>query len=106
MKPINVETLSGRSTGVSDSYYRPTESELLEEYLKVAEEHLSISTEAKLRNELEIHRKTGSELQKMKEKYDEDMKSMYDKMNQIMEIIQQNPELANAKPEALARKKK
>jgi integrase len=56
MKPINVETLSGRSTGVSDSYYRPTESELLEEYLKVADEHLSISTESKLRTENQMLR--------------------------------------------------
>ncbi len=35
MKPINVETLMGHSTGISDSYYRPTERELLEEYVKV-----------------------------------------------------------------------
>ena len=34
MKPINVETLMGHSTGISDSYYRPTEKELLEDYLK------------------------------------------------------------------------
>jgi integrase len=33
MKPINVETLMGHSTGISDSYYRPTEKELLEDYL-------------------------------------------------------------------------
>ncbi|MBS7644132.1 site-specific integrase [Candidatus Bathyarchaeota archaeon] len=34
MKPINVETLMGHSTGISYSYYRPTEKELLEDYLK------------------------------------------------------------------------
>lgn len=34
MKPINVETLMGHSTGVSDSYYRPNENELLSDYLK------------------------------------------------------------------------
>ena len=37
MKPINVETLLSHSIGVSDSYYRPTESELFEDYLKAAE---------------------------------------------------------------------
>jgi integrase len=37
MKPVNVETLLNHSTGISDSYYRPRESELLEEYLAVAE---------------------------------------------------------------------
>ena len=34
MKPINVEVLMGHSIGISDSYYRPREGELLEDYLK------------------------------------------------------------------------
>lgn len=34
MKPANVELLMGHSIGISDSYYRPTERELLEDYLK------------------------------------------------------------------------
>jgi hypothetical protein len=33
MKPINIEKLMGHSTGISDSYYRATEKELLEDYL-------------------------------------------------------------------------
>jgi len=61
MKPVNVETLLDHSTGVSDSYYRPRESELLEEYLAVAEQHLSVSTENKLRSELEELRKSDKE---------------------------------------------
>ena len=34
MKPINVEVLMGHLTGISDSYYRATENELLGDYLK------------------------------------------------------------------------
>ena len=34
MKPINIEKLMNHSTGISDSYYRATEGELLEDYLK------------------------------------------------------------------------
>ena len=41
MKPINVETLMGHSTGISDSYYRPTENDLLDDYLKIVN-HLTI----------------------------------------------------------------
>jgi hypothetical protein len=52
MKPINVETLMGHSTGISDSYYRPTENELLEDYLKVID-HLTIIDETRLKIELE-----------------------------------------------------
>ncbi|MDG7011598.1 MAG: hypothetical protein JRN11_05925 [Nitrososphaerota archaeon] len=34
MRPIHVEMLMGHSTGVSSAYYRPTEAQLLEDYLK------------------------------------------------------------------------
>jgi integrase len=34
MKSINVEILMGHTIGVSDSYYRPNEKEILEDYLK------------------------------------------------------------------------
>ena len=34
MKPINVEIMMGHSIGISASYYRPLEREILEDYLK------------------------------------------------------------------------
>jgi hypothetical protein len=34
MKPINVEKLMNHSVGISDSYYRATENEMLEDYIK------------------------------------------------------------------------
>ena len=34
MKPINVEITMGHKIGVSSSYYKPTEREVLEDYLK------------------------------------------------------------------------
>ena len=34
MKSINIEILMGHSVGISDSYYKITEEELLPEYLK------------------------------------------------------------------------
>ena len=52
MKPINVETLMGHSTGISDSYYRPTESELLEDYLKIVD-HLTIKSESRLKTQID-----------------------------------------------------
>ncbi len=55
MRPINVETLMGHSTGVSDSYYRPTERELLEDYLKAAP-LLMISEVEQIRRESQLSR--------------------------------------------------
>ena len=34
MKPINVEITMGHDIGISASYYKPTEREVLEDYLK------------------------------------------------------------------------
>jgi predicted nucleic acid-binding Zn-ribbon protein len=52
MRSINIEKLMGHSTGISDSYYRATESELLEDYLKTIE-FLTISNEDRLRKQME-----------------------------------------------------
>src|SRR5215217_8401870 len=52
MKPINIEKLMGHSVGISDSYYRATENELLEDYLK-AISLLTISTEHRLSKQMD-----------------------------------------------------
>jgi integrase len=52
MKPINIEKLMGHSTGISDSYYRATENELLEDYLKAVPE-LTISREHRIQKDVE-----------------------------------------------------
>ena len=52
MKPINVEITMGHNIGISASYYKPSERELLEDYLR-AVELLSIKVnERKLTNQV------------------------------------------------------
>ena len=88
MKPVNVETLLNHSTGISDSYYRPRESELLDEYLTVANEHLSVSTENKFKRELEQLRRAGKEeKEKFKRETEEREKMHNDMMAQILDRI-------------------
>ena len=53
MRPINIEVLMNHSTGISDSYYRATENELLEDYLNAATDYLTINIEQKLRQQVE-----------------------------------------------------
>ena len=47
-------------------------------------------------------------IQQIQQKYEQDMKSMREEMNlqfnQILSMIQQNPALANVKPEILSNK--
>lgn len=68
MKPINVEILMGHSVGISDSYYRPTENELLEDYLK-AIDALIISEEKQLRHQVEELKVENAEIDIMKKCY-------------------------------------
>jgi hypothetical protein len=53
MKPINIEKLMGHSVGISDSYYRATEMELLEDYKKVILQ-VTINKESKLKEKISI----------------------------------------------------
>src|SRR5512145_177462 len=87
MKPINVEITMGHGIGVSASYYKPQESDILEDYL------LTIS------NDRIMLKKQVAELQqnskdneyiirgKMQEK-DEEMKTLTDRVN-LMESMMQ-----------------
>lgn len=59
MKPINIEILMNHSCGISDSYYRATEEEILLDYLH-AIDNLTIENEQKLNAEMEkIKEKSG-----------------------------------------------
>jgi hypothetical protein len=51
MKPINIEKLMGHSVGISDSYYRATEKELLDDYSK-AVPALTIGSEHRLQRQI------------------------------------------------------
>jgi hypothetical protein len=68
MKPINVEILMGHNVGISDSYYRPTENELLQDYLR-ATDALTISQEKHLRHEVEKLKVENAEIDIMKKCY-------------------------------------
>ena len=68
MKPINIEILMGHSVGISDSYYKPTETELLEDYLKSIDA-LTVSPENQLRHEVEILKVENAEIDIMKNNY-------------------------------------
>jgi hypothetical protein len=52
MKSINIEKIMGHSIGISDSYYRATENDVLEDYLK-AVPLLTVSSENRLQKDME-----------------------------------------------------
>jgi hypothetical protein len=60
MKPINIEKLLSHSIGISNSYYRPTENELLEDYLRAAD-FLSIDKEHRLQKQLNEYKQKSQQ---------------------------------------------
>ena len=52
MKSINIEILMGHSIGISDSYYKITQDDLLTEYLK-ASNYLMVSNENQIQKQYE-----------------------------------------------------
>jgi site-specific recombinase XerC len=91
MKPINVETLLSHSVGVSNSYYRPTETELLEEYLAV-QDFLIINVEHRLQKEVHELEEKGKDSDyiikaKLQEK-DEQIERLTKRQERFEELIQ------------------
>ncbi|MGE5634500.1 MAG: hypothetical protein ACM3VV_04665 [Deltaproteobacteria bacterium] len=90
MKPINIEKLLSHSTGISDSYYRATEQELLDDYLK-AMDSLTIDERNKLKKRIDkLEEKNEDEKYIIKAKLqekDEQIKIIQSQMNVLVEII-------------------
>lgn len=116
MISANVERLMGHSNGLKDSYYKPTDKEVLDDYKKVLG-LLTLQDENKLRLEMidlakrkqdfELKSKSklmekDEQLKKYDEQHQQDINSLKKEMVKIMKMIQQNPSLANVKPEVLA----
>lgn len=69
MKPANVELLLGHDLGISQSYYKPTESQLLEDYLKAADS-LTMSNEFRLQKQVDYYKERADKLELMAARLD------------------------------------
>ena len=109
MNPLHSEYIMGHKSGLTKSYLKPTDQELLEGNDKAlgyvaAINDLTINEEHRLTkkvNELQVKNDQIMELEKQHRK---ELESAQNQMSQIMTMIRQNPKLANVRPEALAKK--
>ena len=53
MRPINVEITMGHNIGLSDCYYRPTDREVCDDYLKAVDLLTINSNEVSLKNQIQ-----------------------------------------------------
>ncbi len=102
MKPINIEKLMNHSVGISDSYYRATEQELLQDYLH-AIVYLSINgNETKLTKEIEELKENSRENEyiikgKLEEK-DKQIKELVKRQEKYDALIQSFIDSGQLKP--------
>jgi integrase len=85
VKPIVTELLMGHSVGISDSYYRPTEKDLLEEYQK-AIDALTISNENRLKTQVEVLAASSKETEEM-------IKTRLAEKDRELQLLRQRDEL-------------
>jgi hypothetical protein len=90
MKPINVEILMSHSTGVSDSYYRPVEKDLLEDYLK-AVDLLTINSE-----KITLQKQVSELTEKSKEENYVIKGKLSEKENEIQQLRDHDSENSDA----------
>jgi hypothetical protein len=74
------ELLVDHATGLDASYFRPTEKQVLEEYLK-AEPYLTIDSSLRLQQEVETLRVQKSEMDELKAEIDK-VKALLNKRQQ------------------------
>lgn len=107
MKPINIEKLMGHSTGISDSYYRATENQILSDYL-IAVDSLTINEENRLVQKIEeLNEKSDvnqfiittklmekeKEIKKLEEKSKENEDSLANLSDQIVQLMSEMKKL-------------
>ena len=105
MKPINVEITMGHNIGVSASYYKPTEREVLEDYLNAVDVLTIIGDKSMLQRQvLELKEETQNNeflieaklrekdeiINSMKERYDVDISLLKEAISD-MQLLLKNP---------------
>jgi integrase len=100
VEPRTKELFMGHSIGLDDHYFTPGDTYVLQEYLK-AVDNLTINEENRLRIKVEELNKKKNEIEMMELKHREEIGTIKQQMNELMIMVQQNPRLANIKPEIL-----
>lgn len=104
VKPVIKEMFMGHSIGLDVHYFKPSGNDVLQEYLS-AIGHLTINQENTLKKKVRELTSKHDEIETLREKQEQKIKEIHKQMDQIFAIIQQNPKLAQIKPEALILKR-
>ena len=99
----------GHRSGLTKSYFKPSDMELLEGNDKAlgyvsAINDLTINEEHRLTKRAEELTKSRDEIRILEQQHKKEMEIIHGQINQIMGMIRQNPKLVKVKPEVLMKK--
>jgi hypothetical protein len=101
MKPINVEITMGHNIGVSASYYKPTEREVMEDYLKAVPMLTTNSDNRILHKQVqELTEKTNNNDYLLKAKLQEKDDALITLSDQVMNLMAEVQELKRIKTQS------
>jgi hypothetical protein len=101
MKPINVEITMGHNIGVSASYYKPTEREVMEDYLKAVPMLTTNSDNLILHKQVqELTEKTNNNDYLLKAKLQEKDDALITLSDQVMNLMAEVQELKRIKTQS------
>ena len=80
MKSINIEMLMGHNIGVSGHYYRPAESDMLEDFMTHAADALTIDNTQRLRQQIETQSEEAKAFWAKQKEQDARIKSLEDRI--------------------------
>jgi integrase len=109
MNPLYSEYLMGHRSGLTKSYFKPSDMELLEGNDKAfgyisAINDLTINEEHRLTKKVNELQLKNDQILEMEKQHRKELESVQNQMSQIFAMIRQNPKLAKIKPQVLLNK--
>ena len=110
MNPMYSEYLMGHKSGLTKSYFKPTDQELLEGNDKAlgyvaAINDLTINEEHRLTKKVNELQLKNDQIMELERQHKKDLETVQNQVAQMMQMIRQEPRLAKIKAEALLNKK-
>ena len=107
--PLYSEYLMGHKSGLTKSYFKPTDQELLEGNDKAlgylaAINDLTINEEHRLTKKVNELQLKNDQIMELEKQHRRELASIQNQMSQIFAMIRQNPKLAKIKPQVLLNK--
>ena len=109
MNPLYSEYLMGHRSGLTKSYFKPSDMELLEGndkalgYVSTIND-LTINEEHRLTKKVNELQSKNDQIMELERQHKKDLERVQNQMAQMMQMIQHNPRLAHVKPESLIKK--